>query len=126
MGELTSWASGFAEPRIVAGDFNGGPDTSEAIRMAGSYYDTWNETMNAGTAVAYPDNPVYMHTRTRRGRIDYVWYSRGTTSLVALGSQVPDSRDLNNPNVVIALGTLDDRGVRPSDHNHMIANFEVR
>jgi endonuclease/exonuclease/phosphatase family metal-dependent hydrolase len=126
VGELTSWASGFAEPRIVAGDFNAGPDLSETIRMAGSYYDGWNETMNAGTAVAYPDNPIGMHTRTRRGRIDYVWYSRGSTSLVALGTQIPDSRDLNNPNVVITLGTLDDRGVRPSDHNHMIANFEVR
>jgi endonuclease/exonuclease/phosphatase family metal-dependent hydrolase len=126
VGELMSWASGFAESRIVAGDFNAGPDTSEIIRMTSSYYDSWMEAMNVGTAVGYPDNPVYMHTRTRRGRIDDVFYSRGTSSLVLKGTQVPDSRDLNNPNVVITLGTLDDRGVRPSDHNHMIANFDVR
>lgn len=121
-----SWASGFAESRIVAGDFNAGPDTSEMVRMASSYYDSWMEAMARGTAVGYPDNPVWMHTRTRRGRIDDVFYSRGTSSLVIKGTQVPDSRDLNNTNVVVALGTLDDRGVRPSDHNMVIANFEVR
>lgn len=126
VGELMSWASGFAEPRIVAGDFNAGPDTSEMVRMASSYYDSWMEAMARGTAVGYPDNPVWMHTRTRRGRIDDVFYSRGTSSLVIKGTQVPDSRDLNNTNVVVALGTLDDRGVRPSDHNMVIANFEVR
>jgi hypothetical protein len=27
---------------------------------------------------------------------------------------------------VITLGTLDDKGVRPSDHNPMIANIEIR
>lgn len=124
--ELTSWAAGFAESRIVAGDFNGGPDTSEIIQMAGSYYDAWVEAMNAGTAVGYPDNPVWMQTRTRRGRIDYVFYSPGAANLVIRGSQIPDSRDLSNPNVVITLGTLDDKGVRPSDHNMVIANFDVR
>jgi hypothetical protein len=34
-------------------------------------------------------------------------------------------RDLNNPNVVEFLGTLDDKGVRPSDHNPMIAILEL-
>lgn len=126
VGELTSWATNFAEPRIVAGDFNGGPDTPESIRMAGSYFDSWAEALTVGTASAYPDNPLGIHTRTRRGRIDYVYYSRGTSNLVLRGTQIPDSRDLSNPNVVIALGTLDDRGVRPSDHNIMIANFDIR
>jgi len=126
VGELMSWTSGFAESRVVAGDFNAGPDTSEIVRMASSYYDSWVEAMARGTAVGYPDNPVWMHTRTRRGRIDDVFYSRGTSSLVLKGTQVPDNRDLNNTNVVVTLGTLDDRGVRPSDHNMMIANFEVR
>jgi PKD repeat protein len=126
VGELTSWASNFAEPRIVVGDFNGGPDTSEAVRMTGSYFDTWSQAMGAGTATAYPDNPVGIHTRTRRGRIDYVFYSRGASNVVTRGTRIPDSRDLSNTNVVVALGTLDDRGVRPSDHNHMIADLEIR
>jgi len=126
VGELMNWASGFSDPKIIAGDFNAGPDQAEIGLMVGSYFDSWNEAMNAGTAVAYPDNPVAWMTRTRRGRIDYVFYSRGATNLVLKNTQIPDSRDLNNTNVVVWLGTADDKGVRPSDHNQMIANFEVR
>ena len=124
--ELQSFMSGFAEPRIVGGDFNAGPDLSEAVHMAEQYYDSWLEAMNIGTATAYADNPVYLHTRTRRGRIDYLWASRGAGNLVIKSAQIPDVRDLNNKNVVIALGTADDWGVRPSDHNPMIAVVEIR
>jgi endonuclease/exonuclease/phosphatase family metal-dependent hydrolase len=123
--ELQSFASGFSEPRIFAGDFNAGPDTSEASHMAEQYYDSWVQAMNIGTAVAYPDNPVYFMTRTRRGRIDYVWASKGANVTIN-SAQIPDVRDLNNPNVVITLGTLDDKGVRPSDHNPMIANIQIQ
>jgi endonuclease/exonuclease/phosphatase family metal-dependent hydrolase len=123
--ELMSYASGFSESRIIGGDFNAGPDTSESISMTGTYYDSWMQAMNVGTAVAYPDNPVYMHTRTRRGRIDYLWYSRSSPYLTLTGTQIPDTRNLSQTNVVITLGTLDDKGVRPSDHNPMIANFQL-
>ncbi len=58
-GELKSWATNFAEPRIMTGDFNGSPDTAEASSMSESYYDSWNEAMNRGTASSYPDNPQY-------------------------------------------------------------------
>jgi endonuclease/exonuclease/phosphatase family metal-dependent hydrolase len=123
--ELQSFTSGFSEPRIVGGDFNAGPDLSEAVHMGELFNDSWVQAMNIGTAVAYPDNPVYMHTRTRRGRIDYLWTSRGA-NVVIKSAQIPDVRDLNNQNVVVWLGTSDDRGVRPSDHNPMIAIIEVR
>jgi endonuclease/exonuclease/phosphatase family metal-dependent hydrolase len=125
VGEMMSWAANFSEQRIIAGDFNAGPDTSESIRMTSAYYDSWIGAMNAGTAVGYPDNPVGMHTRTRRGRIDYVYYSLGAGALVLKGTQIPDTRDLSNTNVVVLLGTLDDKGVRPSDHNPMLATFEI-
>jgi endonuclease/exonuclease/phosphatase (EEP) superfamily protein YafD len=118
--------SGFSESRIVGGDFNAGPDTSESVRMTGTYYDAWMPAMSSGTAVAYPDNPVYLHTRTRRGRIDYVFHSRGSGSLFLKGTQIPDTRNLSQKNVVVTLGTADDWGVRPSDHNPMIANFDLR
>jgi endonuclease/exonuclease/phosphatase family metal-dependent hydrolase len=124
--ELKSFASGFAEPRIICGDFNAGPDKSELAGMSTGYYDSWMQAMNLSAATAYPDNPVGMHTRTRRGRIDYIWYSSGTTYLTIRNAQIPDSRDLNNHNVVVYLGTLDDLGVRPSDHNQMVATFDVR
>jgi hypothetical protein len=81
--------------------------------------------MNAGTATAYPDNPIWMHTRTRRGRIDYVYYSLGS-SLSLIGTHVPDTRNLSQTNVSVWLGTADDKGVRPSDHNPMIANFQIQ
>ena len=123
--QLQSFMSGFAEPRISGGDYNAGPDTSEAAHMGEQYYDTWNSAMNAGTAVAYPDNPVQWMTRTRRGRIDYLWLSKGANASIK-SAQIPDVRDLNNTNVVIFLGTTDDKGVRPSDHNPMIATIQIQ
>ena len=123
--QLQSFMSGFAEPRISGGDYNAGPDTSEATHMAEQYYDTWTSAMNIGTASAYPDNPVQWMTRTRRGRIDYLWVSKGANVNIK-STQIPDVRDLNNTNVVDLLGTLDDKGVRPSDHNPMIAILEIR
>jgi endonuclease/exonuclease/phosphatase family metal-dependent hydrolase len=126
VGELKSFAANFSGPRVITGDFNGGPDTAEAAAMTESYFDSWNEAMNRGTASAYPDNPVGTQTRTRRGRIDYVFYS-GDSSLLAVNAvKIPDSRDLNNPNVVIRLGTPDDKGVRPSDHNSVVADLRLR
>jgi endonuclease/exonuclease/phosphatase family metal-dependent hydrolase len=126
VGELIAFASGFSESRIIVGDFNAGPDLTESISMTSAYYDSWMRAMNAGTANAYPDNPVYMHTRTRRGRIDYVWYSLSTGNLVLQSTQIPDVRNLSQTNVTVYLGTLDDKGVRPSDHNPMIANFTIQ
>ncbi len=124
-GELLAYTAGFADSKIVVGDFNAGPDLSETVRMTSAYYDGWMRAMNGGTAVAYPDNPVWLHTRTRRGRIDYVYYSL-SSSLSLVGTQVPDIRNLSQTNVSVRLGTLDDKGVRPSDHNPMIANFSIQ
>lgn len=126
VGELMDFASGFSESRIIVGDFNAGPDLSETVRMTSAYYDSWVRAMNAGSAVSYPDNPVYLMTRTRRGRIDYVYYSLSSPYLVLQSTQIPDTRNLSQTNVVVWLGTTDDKGVRPSDHNPMIANFIVQ
>lgn len=124
-GELLAYASGYSESKIIVGDFNAGPDLSEAVRMTSAFFDGWMRAMNAGAASAYPDNPIGMHTRTRRGRIDYVYHSLSSPSLTLTGTQIPDTRNLSQTNVVITLGTLDDRGVRPSDHNPMIAIFQI-
>ena len=124
-GELLSYASGFSESRIIVGDFNAGPDLSETVRMTSQYYDSWMRAMNAGTAVAYPDNPLGLHTRTRRGRIDYVYYSL-SANLGLQGTQIPDTRNLSQTNVSVWLGTADDKGVRPSDHNPMMATFTIQ
>jgi endonuclease/exonuclease/phosphatase family metal-dependent hydrolase len=123
--ELKNFASNFAEPRIIVGDFNFSPDWPEMPGMTSSYYDGWNEAFGAGTAAAYPDNPVEWQTRTRRGRIDYVFYSRGASTLTLRAVQIPDQRDLSRLPAEY-IGTTDDRGVRPSDHNFMTATFDLR
>ena len=123
--ELLSWTSGFAGPKIVAGDMNAANDTPEVISMLNVYRDSWVDALNQGAALAYPDNPVWLNTRTRRWRIDFILYSSDQTVFAARGSNIPDTRDLSNTNVVTMLGTSDDKGVRPSDHNLVVADFEV-
>lgn len=123
--ELLSWTSGFASPKIVCGDMNAGNDTPEVISMLNVYRDSWVDALNQGTALAYPDNPVWLNTRTRRWRIDFVLYSSDPTNFTARGTNIPDTRDLNNTHVVTLLGTPDDQGVRPSDHNLVVADFDV-
>jgi endonuclease/exonuclease/phosphatase family metal-dependent hydrolase len=123
--ELNSWTSNFTTPRIVAGDLNAGNDTPEIIRLLSGYRDSWIDSLNLGAAYAYPDNPVGLNTRTRRWRIDYILFSANAGSLTSLSSNIPDTRDLSNTNVVTTLGTLDDLGVRPSDHNLVVADFNV-
>ncbi len=88
-----------------------------------SYYDVWAEAVKDNTDSAYPDNTS---GRTRRSRIDYLFYWKGTSSTLLKGARVPDTRDLKDKKVKIKLGTADDKGVRPSDHNLVMATFEVR
>jgi len=123
--ELISWTSGFATPRIVAGDMNAGNDTPEILNLLNVYRDSWVDALALGTAQAYPDNPVWLNTRTRRWRIDFVLYTSDLNIFTTRGSNIPDIRDLNNSNVVTTLGTSDDKGVRPSDHNLVVADFNV-
>jgi len=123
--ELTTWASSFAEPRIVVGDFNSWPGGAEISLMTQSYFDSWVQAVNAGEAVSYPDNPVDpINTRTRRARIDYVFYSIGA-AVRLIEARVPDTRNLAQTPVEL-LGTLDDKGVRPSDHNWYTASFQIQ
>ncbi len=124
--QLLSWTASFSGLRIIGGDFNAGPDQVSSQRMMASYVHSWEKARANGTATAYPDNPVSFSTRTRRGMIDYVFYSPNQTYLTLKGAQVPDSRDLSKTNVAVKLGTLDDKGVRPSDHNHVLATFTVQ
>jgi endonuclease/exonuclease/phosphatase family metal-dependent hydrolase len=107
--ELKPWASTFAQQRIIMGDFNAWPGTSEYSEMTKDYRDSWAVAVANNTDVAYPANP---DGNTRRARIDYVWYSTGASLLVLKGAQVYDTRNAN--------------GVRPSDHNPLVATFEVK
>jgi len=104
---------------------NAGNDTPEILALLGAFRDGWVDALNQNAASAYPDNPVWMNTRTRRWRIDFILYTADVTAMTTKRSNIPDTRDLSNTNVVNALGTLDDKGVRPSDHNLVIIDFDV-
>jgi endonuclease/exonuclease/phosphatase family metal-dependent hydrolase len=108
IGQLTSWAAGIAQQRIIAGDFNAWPGTTEYSKMLVNYYDAWAEGVKKGLAVAYSGNP---DGNTRNSRIDYVYYSKGATALVLKKVQVFDTRV---------------SGVMPSDHRPVMATFTVR
>lgn len=109
IGELTAWERTIAEQRIVCGDFNAYPGSSENSTMKQSYYDTWAEAQADGTAVAYPGNTA---GNTRHSRIDYIYQSHGASALHLKSSQVFDVRDAN--------------GVMPSDHRPVMSVFTVK
>ena len=109
IGELTSWAKGLAESRIIAGDFNAWPGSTEIATMKSTYVDSWAQAQTDGTAVAYSGNSA---GNTRNSRIDYIYYSKGATLLKLVSSQVFDVRDAN--------------GVMPSDHRPVMSVFTVK
>jgi endonuclease/exonuclease/phosphatase family metal-dependent hydrolase len=109
MNQLKSWASSYAEQRILAGDFNAWPGAAEISNMTSSYIDTWAYAKAAGTAVAYSGNEA---GNTRNSRIDYIFLSKGATRTTIKGSRVFDVRNSS--------------GVMPSDHRPVMTTFEVK
>jgi endonuclease/exonuclease/phosphatase family metal-dependent hydrolase len=109
IGELTAWERTIAEQRIICGDFNAYPGSTENATMKQAYYDTWAEAQADGTAIAYAGNTA---GNTRNSRIDYIYQSHGATALQLKSSQVFDVRDAN--------------GVMPSDHRPVMSVFTVK
>jgi endonuclease/exonuclease/phosphatase family metal-dependent hydrolase len=107
--DLVPYMSGFAENRIVAGDFNDQPGDPPITTMTAGYYDAWAEGKKAGIASAPPDNP---NGNTRNSRIDYIFYSRGEKNLTLKKVQVIETRSSS--------------GVMPSDHRPLLAEFLVQ
>jgi endonuclease/exonuclease/phosphatase family metal-dependent hydrolase len=124
--ELVNFAATFPEPRIIAGDFNAQVGTPEIDILLQPYYGGWDKAVSAGTATAYADNPVSGDTRTRRSRIDHVLYSKNATGVSVTGAGVPDQRAAGTAALVtVKINTLDDKGVRPSDHNFTWVAFHI-
>jgi endonuclease/exonuclease/phosphatase family metal-dependent hydrolase len=107
--DLLHWASGFAEQRIVCGDFNALVNTTEMNTMRATYVDSWAAAQAANTDIAYAGNE---EGKTRGGRIDYIYYSKSASKLRLVSSQVFDVRD--------------SKGVMPSDHRPVMSTFEVQ
>src|SRR5207245_2906567 len=91
--QLVSFASKFAQPRIIAGDFNAQNYTTEIKIILNSYNDGWMKAVNAHTATAYADNPASTYTRTRRSRIDFVLYANGRVQQCPHESEQPSKRE---------------------------------
>lgn len=124
--QLVNFAATFPEPRIIGGDFNAQVGTPEIDILLQNYIGGWDKAVSAGTATAYPDNPVNTDTRTRRSRIDHVLYSKNATGVSVTGAGVPDQRAAGTAALVtVKINTLDDKGVRPSDHNFTWVAFHL-
>lgn len=106
--QLMPWARGFAEQRIIAGDFNAG--LVNVPYMASEYDDGWTSADAIGTAQCYDGNTRY--GATHNYKIDFVFESEGASALRVLSSRVFDTRDA--------------RGVMPSDHKPLLVTFSVQ
>ena len=104
--QALSYFSGFTAPRIIMGDFNTNPGTSDYNLMATPYQDAWLAAKSIGTATSYNGTG-----NTHGGsRFDYVFFTR-VSSLVLKSVNVPDTRV---------------NGVWPSDHDPVVAVFSVQ
>jgi endonuclease/exonuclease/phosphatase family metal-dependent hydrolase len=108
--ETIAWALGSAENRIVTGDMNAWPDQSSIAEYNKTYYDSWAVAESKGTAYQFAG--LSPSGATKKGRIDYILYSRKAGNLVLKSSQVYDTRNSS--------------GVMPSDHRPVLSTFEVR
>lgn len=124
--QLVAFASKFPEPRIIAGDLNAQVYTSEVITILDQYYGGWDTAVAKGLATAYPDNPPSTLTRTRRSRIDHIFVSKDASGVSVTGAEIPDQRAPNTASEVVEkIGTTDDEGVRPSDHNFTEVTYQL-
>ena len=124
--QLVAFASKFPEPRIIAGDLNAQVYTAEVGTILQQYYGEWDRAVGKGVATAYPDNPPSTNTRTRKSRIDHIFSSKSASGVSVTGAEVPDQRAPNTASkVVVKIGTTDDNGVRPSDHNFIEVTFDL-
>jgi endonuclease/exonuclease/phosphatase family metal-dependent hydrolase len=105
---VKSWASTWAENRIVMGDFNTNPGSSDYSIMASAYSDSWKEGVSKGVSSSPSGSSGYTHGGSR---FDYVYRSFGATNLVLTKIAVPNT-SVN--------------GAKPSDHDPVVATFTVK
>ncbi len=106
--QVLALANQYGEGRIIAGDFNAWPDQSSIATMTTRYRDSWADAAATGRAFSFAGN----NGETRKGRIDYVYYSKGAGVLSLRKVEVPDTRDAS--------------GRMPSDHRPVLATFDVK
>jgi PKD repeat protein len=124
--QLVAFASKFAEPRIIAGDLNAQVYTPEVLTILQQYNGAWDEAVSKGVATAYASNTASTTTRTRKSRIDHIFFSKSASGVSVAGAELPDQRAPGTAALVtVKIGTTDDEGVRPSDHNFMEVTLDI-
>ena len=107
--EVINWAVSFPQNRIITGDMNAWPDQSSIAEYNKTYKDSWAMASSKGTAYEYsgltPDGA------TKKGRIDYLFYSSSASNLSTVSSQVYDTRNSS--------------GYMASDHRPVMTTFNV-
>jgi hypothetical protein len=89
---------------------NAWPDQSSIAEINKTYNDAWTVAANSGTATGI--SGITPFGATKKGRIDYIFYSKSAPNLVVLNASTPDTRD--------------SRGIMPSDHRPVVVTFDVR
>lgn len=72
---LKTSLANFAAPRVIGGDFNASPTSTEISLMTPDYFDLWADAVNAGTAT--PNN-INEPTHNAGWRPDYIFRSKDT------------------------------------------------
>jgi endonuclease/exonuclease/phosphatase family metal-dependent hydrolase len=103
--DLLPWALTSMEDRIILGDYNAWPETTEIKTMTATYFDTWAEAVKAGTSIG---DGITHGTH----RIDYIFLSKTASFLKVASVQTFKTKDAN--------------GVTPSDHEPVLAVFKVQ
>jgi endonuclease/exonuclease/phosphatase family metal-dependent hydrolase len=107
--ELDPWFDGFSQNRIVVGDMNAQPTSTEMTFVKNQgYRDAWADAKTGGYAYSASDNP---YGYTRHSRIDILYTSTGASTIKAKRVEVVDTRDAN--------------GVMPSDHRPLVVTYGV-
>lgn len=107
--ELSAWFKNFSQNRIVVGDMNAQPTSTEMtyLKSAG-FRDAWADAKAGGYAYSASDNP---YGYTRNSRIDQLYTSTGVSNITPKRVEVVDTRDAN--------------GVMPSDHRPLLITYDV-
>jgi len=105
IGEAMWWLSNFSEPRVFMGDFNTWQDTPDYYSLVGSYVDGWLNAAYSGTASSYNGSGA----TEGQSRIDYIFLSPNLVSVDGVAV----------PYTVV-------NGVKPSDHDPVVAQLTIR
>jgi endonuclease/exonuclease/phosphatase family metal-dependent hydrolase len=101
--QLETWASSWAENRIIMGDFNTTPGTGDYNIMANHYYDAWAEAVKKGIYSSSSGTAGYTHGGSR---FDYVYQSKGASALTLTRAWVVSSNGASDHDPVVATFTV--------------------